>query len=157
MKEYFLKLLQKISSLKGTPYAIAAGVACGVAVSFTPFVGAHMLIAAFTAWLIGGNIVGSAVGTLAGNPWTFPIIWPAIWETGRHILGGAYLQRKDADFELLFHQLSNALKNFDFSLFFSDVWPILLPMIVGCIPFYAAAWVLSYWGIRRYLEKYKKR
>ena len=50
----------------------------------------------------------------------------------------------------------SAIKNLDFSLFFSDVWPILLPMIVGCIPFYLASWMLSYIGLYHYLKKVKK-
>ena len=150
------KILQKILSLQGTPYAIAAGVACGVAISFTPFVGAHMILAAFTAWLIGGNIIGSALGTLVGNPWTFPFIWPAIWETGKHILSSSYDVQQNANFDLFFKQIYSAIKNLDFSLFFSDVWPILLPMIVGCIPFYLASWMLSYIGLYHYLKKVKK-
>lgn len=148
--------LQKIISLKGTPYAISAGVACGVAISFTPFVGIHMLLAAFTAWLIGGSIVGSAIGTIVGNPWTFPIIWPAIWETGKHILGKEYISQQFTNFDLLFKQIYNAVKTLDFSLFFSDIWPILLPMIVGCVPFYLATWTISYFSLYHYLKKVRK-
>ncbi|MFR8207121.1 MAG: DUF2062 domain-containing protein [Alphaproteobacteria bacterium] len=33
--------------------------------------GFHLLLAALTAWIIRGNILASALGTAAGNPWTF--------------------------------------------------------------------------------------
>ena len=41
--------------LKGTPNSIALGIACGVAVSFTPFVGAHLMLAMLVAWMMRGN------------------------------------------------------------------------------------------------------
>ena len=91
IKSYFSRMLKKVliqlKRLKGTPYSIAAGFACGVAVSFTPFIGLHLVLAAITAWIIRGNVVSSAIGTIVGNPWTFPFIWVAVLSTGRFLLG----------------------------------------------------------------------
>ena len=67
-KRYGQYILMRLNRLKGTPQEIAAGVACGVAISFTPFVGFHFVLAAITAWLVRGNILASALGTAAGNP-----------------------------------------------------------------------------------------
>ena len=57
--------------LPGTPASIARGIACGAAVSFTPFVGLHFILAFAMAWLIGGNLLAAAIGTIVGNPLTF--------------------------------------------------------------------------------------
>ena len=75
--------LTKIRKLKGTPSSVAIGIACGVAVSFTPFVGAHLFLAMMLAWVMRGNIVAAALGTAFGNPWTFPFIWVSVLYTGR--------------------------------------------------------------------------
>ena len=67
-KRYSQYLMMRLHRLKGTPQSIAAGIACGVAISFTPFVGFHFVLAAITAFLLRGNILASALGTAAGNP-----------------------------------------------------------------------------------------
>ena len=84
--------------LSGSPYSIAAGFACGVAVSFTPLIGFHFVGAALLAWLIGGNVIASAIGTAIGNPWTFPVIWFWILNLGRWIIGD--FSNLDANVEL---------------------------------------------------------
>ena len=152
-KRFGQYLMLKLYRLKGTPYSLAAGVACGVAISFTPFVGFHFVLAALTAVLVRGNILASALGTAAGNPWTFPFIWVSILYTGRHILQGNGDGEQPVDFVAFFEKAGHAILNLDFHLFFQDIWPILWPMMVGCIPFYIVSWVISYFLIKRALDK----
>ena len=40
------------------------------------------------AYIVRANIVAAAIGTVAGNPWTFPFIWLWTYWLGRKILGG---------------------------------------------------------------------
>ena len=61
-------LFHRLARLPGTPYSIAAGFACGAAVSFTPFVGLHFVLGGVFAYIIRGNILSSAIGTAVGNP-----------------------------------------------------------------------------------------
>ena len=150
-------LLLRLNRLKGSTRSIAAGVACGVAISFTPFVGFHFVLAAITAFFVKGNIVASALGTSAGNPWTFPFIWMSVLFTGRHILGGDYAAGGKVVFIPLFEKATHALLTFDFKDFAADVWPILWPMIVGCIPFYFAAWFVSYYLVKKALDRLKNK
>lgn len=152
-KRYGQYILMRLNRLKGTPREIAAGVACGVAISFTPFVGFHFVLAAVTAWLVRGNILASAIGTAAGNPWTFPIIWVSVLYTGRRILGIEYRTSEVVNFTEIFSEASKALISFDFRLFFGDIWPILWPMVIGCIPFYIISWFLSYYVFKVALER----
>lgn len=146
-------ILLRLNRLKGTPREIAAGLACGVAISFTPFVGFHFVLAAITAWLVRGNILASALGTAAGNPWTFPFIWISVLYTGREILGMGDVPTTKIDFLHFFEKGMHALMTFDFSLFLRDIWPILWPMIVGCIPFYIVSWMISYYFFKKALER----
>ena len=141
-----------------SPQAIAAGVACGVAISFTPFVGLHFVLAAITAFLCKGNVLASALGTAMGNPWTFPFIWVSVFYTGRWFLGVEGEIR--VSFLTVFEKSMHALMTFDFSGFASDVWPVFFPMLVGCIPYYIVAWVVTYFivkhGLTKLIEKRRK-
>lgn len=150
------KIIIRLKNLHGTPYAIAAGFACGVAVSFTPFVGFHMVLAALTAWLIRSNIIASAIGTLIGNPWTFPFIWVSVLYTGRWMLGLDSAAGK-IDFMHVFEAGFSALCHLDFVTFAHDVWPVFYPMMIGCVPFYVASWIISYKLLKSGIEKINRR
>lgn len=156
LQQYKAQVLERLKSLKGTPYAIAAGVACGVAISFTPFVGFHVILAALTAWLVRGSILASTLGTIAGNPWTFPFIWLSVLYTGRKMLGGVYDTSVHVDFIHFFQKAFHALMTFDFSLFFKDIWPILWPMMIGCIPYYIVMWVLTFVLVKSAMKKFSR-
>ena len=156
IKLYFNRLIKKtliqLQRLQGTPYSVAAGFACGVAISFTPFIGFHLILAAITAWLIRGNIVSSALGTLIGNPWTFPFIWIAVLTTGRFFLGdGGNIEQ--VNFLRAFEAAGHALLTFKFTNFGRDVWPIVFPMLLGCIPYYIISWLISFKLIKITMEK----
>ncbi len=152
-QKYQQYLNERLANLQGTPYSIAAGVACGAAISFTPFVGAHLVLAMMTAWLIRANVVAAALGTAVGNPWTFPFIWPAVFYVGRKLLGMEGNTEKIIDFSDVFSKAYKALVNLDFSLFFNDIWPILKHMMVGCVPFYVIVWVGCYYILKPFLRQ----
>jgi hypothetical protein len=135
-------MYHRLMRLPGTSHSIAAGFACGVALSFTPFVGFHFALAALLAWIIGGNVIASAIGTIVGNPWTFPFIWLAIYRLGSRILGW---------------EPAEALAGgFTFAHIVDHPFAVLLPMTVGGIPLSAMAWIVSYWPTRRFVAKYKE-
>lgn len=74
-------------------YRIAAGLAAGVAVSWSPFYGTHFIQALFFAWLLRANLLAGFLGTAWGNPWTFPfMLWTSyivgIWICGLFGLSG---------------------------------------------------------------------
>lgn len=140
-----------MAKLKGTPQSIAVGAACGIVISFTPFVGALML-AMIMAWVLRGNIMAALVGTTVGNPWTFPFIWVSIFYTGRKILGSDYTEAANIDFAEVFAKAVKALINLDFDLFFNDIWPIVFPMMVGCIPFCIVVWTAAYYVIKMMIK-----
>ena len=77
----------RLRRLPGTPYRIAAGFASGAAISFTPFIGLHFILAVVLALVLRGNLIAAAIGTVVGNPWTFPIIWLWIYSLGTWLIG----------------------------------------------------------------------
>jgi hypothetical protein len=83
----YVYIAMRMQRLPDTPHRIALGFSCGVLSSFTPLFGFHILLAAALAFLTRGNVLASAVGTLAGNPVTFPLIASASFWMGSQITG----------------------------------------------------------------------
>ncbi len=131
----------KLKRLQGSPYAIACGFACGAAVSFTPLIGFHFILAAVLAWALRGNIIASAIGTAVGNPWTFPFIWAGIIWLGTWILGYERGQELPADMTI--------------GTIFEEPGTVLLPMLVGGLPTAVVVWVLFFFPIRRVVGNYQ--
>ena len=82
----FIYLRERITRMSASTHSLALGLACGAAASMTPFIGFHFFLAAFLAYLIGGNLLTSAIGTIVGNPWSFPFIWAADTYIGNGIV-----------------------------------------------------------------------
>jgi uncharacterized protein (DUF2062 family) len=80
-------LVKRLTRLAGTPHSIALGFACGAAISFTPFVGTHLILSLLLTYLFRGHLLAAAVGTVVGNPWTFPFIWLSTYKLGQIMLG----------------------------------------------------------------------
>lgn len=78
----------QIIRLSSPAQCIAANMAGGAAMSFTPFFGAHIFAAMGFAWLIGArvSIIAATVGTFIGNPWTFPILLYTSYSVGKWVL-----------------------------------------------------------------------
>jgi len=133
-------LAHRVRRLPGTPYSIAAGLACGAAVSFTPFMGLHFLLGAALALIVRGNIVASAIGTAAGNPWTFPLIWSWIYTLGHFLLGASATAHLPDELTLAF--------------VFDRPFQVLYPMMVGAVPTALTAWIAvftpCYLAVSRY-------
>ena len=137
----------RLQRMPDTPYRIAAGLACGTAISFTPFMGFHLLLALALAFTLRANVLASAIGTLVGNPWTFPFIWVLIYRLGMALLG--------AEAELPLGQ------KIDTSRLLTDPWdvigPVLGPMIVGGLPIAFSVWFLTYWPAHSLISNYQAR
>ena len=132
----------RLGRLPGTPHRIAAGFASGAAASFTPFIGLHFVLAALLALLLRGNVVASAIGTVVGNPWTFPLIWTWIYSLGRWMLG-----------ESMTSDLPSGLT---FSYIFDRPFAVLLPMAIGALPTAVVAWFGVYIPARSLVAQYQK-
>jgi uncharacterized protein (DUF2062 family) len=151
----------RVGRLHGTPHSIAGGFAAGAAVSFTPFVGGHFVLASLLAWLTRGNIVAGLLGTAVGNPWTFPFIWIWTYELGRRMGAGRDLA-VEPNFVAIFTDLPGvivkALISFDLeSAYFDNVWAVLWPMMVGSIPTFVLIWLGFYLFFKPLVATYQAK
>jgi uncharacterized protein len=137
--------------LPGSPESIARGLACGAAVSFTPFIGFHLLFSFLLAWIMRGNLYASAIGTLIGNPFTAFFIWALIYQVGAWMMDrqGNLAHIREFGAFVVKHptkMLETLPEIFE---------PVLLPMIVGSIPIAVLVWLLTYWLIRGVVAEYR--
>lgn len=148
----------RVARIPGSPYSIAAGFACGAAVSFTPFVGLHFIFGGLLAWIVRGNILASAIGTAVGNPWTFPFIWLGIYKLG--ILMGAGSGKageEELEFLAFFNKLIEAVKALDWTYVGDVAWPVFWPMLLGSLPVFFFTWALFFFPIRSLVRSYHAR
>lgn len=123
----------KLSRLSGGEKVISRGFACGAAISFTPFVGLHFVISGVLAKCIHANVISAMIGTVVGNPWTFPFIWSFTYSLGRWILDVKdHGEQLDDDLSL--------------ATLITNPLDIFLPMLIGSVPFMLVVWPLAYFG-----------
>ena len=58
----------RAARISASPYAVAAGIADGVMIGWTPFLGFHIPLAIALAFLLRGSLVAAALGTLPAAP-----------------------------------------------------------------------------------------
>ena len=138
-------VVYRLRRLSATPHAVALGFAAGVFSALTPFLGTHLMMAVVIAWFIGGSLVAAVLGTFLGNPLTYPVLWYATYVVGNAMLGGGG-ETKEID-------LSEGI----FRSSLDQLWPILKPMSLGCIPVGLAAAALSYLLVKPAVTAYQHR
>jgi uncharacterized protein (DUF2062 family) len=154
-------LMHRLSRLPGTPYSLAAGFAAGAAVSFTPLIGLHFFLGAIVAWIIRANIVASAIGTIIGNPWTFPLIWLWLYNLGHWIMQAVGLEDGAAaappKFGAVFDQLWHAVLSGEWSSIVETSGPVLGPMLLASVPTALLVWIAVFWGLKPIVGRYQAR
>jgi uncharacterized protein (DUF2062 family) len=151
-RRLFAYFFQRIVRMPGTSASIAAGLASGVAASFTPFVGLHLLTAALLAIVFRGNVLASAIGTFFGNPWTFLFIWVSDYRIGLWLLqqSGYGEQRVVLSFQQITEVMTTVIKFFTFST--SVDWQqmtmsleqVFFPLAIGGMVLAVVAWVIAF-------------
>lgn len=155
---------RRLTRLPGTAHSIAAGFACGVMISFTPFVGLHILLGCLLALIVRGNFLAVAAGTLVGNPWTFPFMWLASYELGHFLLGADpagtapipwRLQDLSGYVGVAFAQATADGTLSMLKRLAADFGTIARPVLVGGIPLGVVAGLLTYFPLVRAIAAYQ--
>jgi len=107
-------ITHRVRRLPDAPHRIARGVFAGFFISFTPFFGLHLVIAALMAKIMRGNIIAALLATFIGNPLTFPFIAAINLKLGKWILGHGADYGSD---ESLFRMFSGAGRDLKQNLF----------------------------------------
>jgi uncharacterized protein (DUF2062 family) len=83
----FQYVKHRVRRLPDSPERIARGIWAGVFTTFTPFYGAHFIVAAIIARLMNGNLFAALTSTFFGNPLTYVPIGVIALQTGHWLLG----------------------------------------------------------------------
>jgi len=131
--------LKKLTELRESPDKLARGLALGVFIGFLPIIGFQVITAVIIALFTRANKVAAAVGTHVTNPWTtIPILILDYYV-------GCFVLRKHA-----------CVPHIDFSSFgalLNSGKEILLPMFIGGVILGSIFSVLSYFGMKKLLQK----
>ena len=157
-----------LKRLKGSPHELAVGLSSGIAISFTPFLGLHALIALSIAWLFRGSMAAALIGTLFGNPWTFPFLWFVSFELGQFFYFSfnisnsiediSFLELKQ-EITILILLLKNIFVSINMIEFKTNLASLqLIPvMTIGSIPLVLISWFISYFVLSQVLKSYNIR
>jgi uncharacterized protein (DUF2062 family) len=132
ISETVRKLLQESRS----PNHSALSFAVGAAISFSPFLGLHFLLALLIAFLFRLNKLEVAMGTLVNNPWTVAFVYSSAFFMGNGLLGWD-------------------MPEFTLEAMFSH--EIFVPLMIGCLVYMAAAGLLSFFLVRGLLLRRQRK
>ena len=141
LRRFFSYYKFKLARLPASSYAISAGFACGSMVSFTPLIGFHFLLAVMFAYLLRANYIAALIGTIVGNPISFPFIWGLIYKVG------AFIVDKPED---------NLRPNINFEIIINQTYDIFIPMLVGGAVLAIPIWVITYFITYSFVSSIKK-
>ena len=141
LKRFFSYYKFKLARLPASSYAISAGFACGSMVSFTPLIGFHFVLAVMFAYLLRANYIAALIGTIVGNPISFPFIWGLIYKVG------AFIVDKPED---------NLRPNINFEIIINQTYDIFIPMLVGGAVLAIPIWVITYFITYSFVTSFKK-
>ncbi|MCI5059651.1 MAG: DUF2062 domain-containing protein [Alphaproteobacteria bacterium] len=83
---FFKYIKYRLIRLPASDSSIALGLSLGVAVSWTPTFGFHILQCFVLCLFLPINFFASVIGTLFGNPWTFPALMWISYQVGYWVL-----------------------------------------------------------------------
>lgn len=127
----------RLGRLPASPHAIGLGLAIGVFAAFQPILGFQMLFAGAAAWLLGASVGAALIGTFAGGPITWPVMWLASYHLGALLVGGGHQVSLDEIWTALMGVAAMASPDAADSTGAAShalVRRVLYPLAVGAVP-----------------------
>lgn len=146
-----IQFLLELMGREEPPERVAAAVALGVGVGFSPFIGFHVFVAILLAFVFRLNRFDAVLGSFAGNPWTIPPVYAAGYRLGRAILGYAPARVPPLQWQRILHH--------DFWVTFRGPGfaPRLASFLIGTGILAVAAGLATYLAARGFLKLYHRR
>ncbi len=147
----WLRLYAKIVREKADSTYIARGWAIGMFCGcFIPF-GLQLVISIPAAFILRGSKIGATLGTLLTNHFTVFFIYPLQCYVGNRLMGGklSWENIKVAFAEVVQEQSFESLSHLS--------WQLILAFFIGGAILTAIMTPLTYWGIKKLVEKRRAR
>ncbi len=132
----------KVYRIRDFPESVAIGLAWGTSISFTPLLGFHLIICYVGTLVMRGNLIAATVGSVVGNPWTFPFFFYIAYKLGVFF----YFQPLDS-------------YKFTLNFLLDNFQDLFLPTLLGSFPIAITVWFITYNASKYFLEKryYEKK
>ncbi len=144
-------LLADLLGREESPDRVAAAIALGVAIGFSPFIGAHFVLALGLAFLFKLNRVDAVLGQFVGNPWTLPPVFAAGYALGRQLLRFDRTEVPDLPWDRLLH------RDFWHAFAGPTLRPRLASFLVGTQVLATLIGLAAYLLVRAALRTYHRR
>ena len=144
MNQYIRDRIREIVKLNEPPHRLSLAFALGIFISFSPWLGLHIISAIFLAWLFRLNKVVVLTASFVNNPWTIvPMYAFCLW-FGVKITRSGVRVPEIAWGSLAVRELYELLL------------PFLWPYLAGTVVVGSIAAVLSYFGFLWALKRYRR-
>jgi uncharacterized protein (DUF2062 family) len=144
-------LLADLLGRAESPDRVAAAIALGVGIGFSPFIGAHFVLAIGLAFLFKLNRVDAVLGQFVGNPWTLPPVFAAGYALGRQLLRFDRTEVPDLPWDRLLH------RDFWHAFAGPTLRPRLASFLVGTLVLATLIGLAAYVLVRAGLRVYHRR
>lgn len=145
----FRYVQHRLVRIKDTTSSIARGMAFGAAVSCAPVPGTHIFTAALLSWMTRSSVLASVVGTLVGNPWTFPFMWWAAYKLGDWMFYALGLPVREMPEKFEFGELMHEIK--------TDPLGLFVPWVSGGFMLAFLTWPVFYLIFYRIVRQARRR
>lgn len=140
---YLKDKLRMLHDIRAEPEAVAGGVAIGMFMGFTPFIGLKTLLALFIAWVARCSKMAAVITVTLHD--VLLLLQPVlIWV--EYLLGNWVLQRpsKKELPQLLGHFWEHWGSFFQWSFFNECIYPVIIGWIIVGLPFAVASYFLMH-------------
>jgi len=149
---------RQVLKIRTTPHKVALGLAIGVFMACTPFLGVQTLLACAFAFMLRVSMPAAAIGTLVGNPLSWPANWSASYVFGALLLGLDPTYATDHLSETA-NSLGATLmapspETLDAAV--NKLSPIVVPMVLGSVLVGLIAAIFSYYPTRRAVRVFQR-
>jgi uncharacterized protein (DUF2062 family) len=141
-----LRWWRRILVIQDTPHRVAWGFAIGMFITWLPIVGAQMLVAAGVCWLLRANILASMPPVWISNPLTLLPMYYAINHVGAWFAGTRITSEQIEDILATVGELGLIDGT---GYLFTELWSVLLAMMIGGLIIGLACAIPSYFIIYR--------
>jgi hypothetical protein len=130
---------------------MALGLAFGIFMANTPFLGLQLLGAVGLAWLFGASVPAAVLGTFWANPITYPMLLVASYRLGAAVLPGDVNALEPGLHGDLNSVVAALLRPGRASLerAFDILWPVAKPLTLGALLLGLASALICYCAARR--------
>ena len=153
-------VLKWIFKLRGSPKAIAGGLALGMFIAFTPTIGLQVILAALFATIFNLNRASAIIAVWVTNPVTIPIIFTFNYWVGRMIISGppvSEVAKSLLDFVKLMASFDIWEVMGQFLAFMQLGKEVLIPLSTGSVLVGSCVAVVTYYISISTLEAYLAR